>query len=346
MMMMGSERKTRHAGLADGLAAIKAYLARERTADQELYGTNWRTSFSNDNQPQVHRIQKDPEDGHPVDDGPDHGYDIERRMEIRPTIRWMAKQWNEGEVVRDEHGILCRIGKLWFSDGTQVERGYGLVDGRLMLREFRMPAGSLLGCQERNDRMRGTDNRERADRPADEALREKHIREGNEYIAETLKAHLPRKIRGGKRKGKRPGPSHEQAKVILAEAYANTPVLPPVKKFPAGLPWQPRELWTIFPSLVSKECEDTAMQSWQDICSATIAREIWDEALSSLKAEYRAVLDALPKARNMTDIGVAAGQSESYARNGGGIRVLQAVNDNLAEALSGAAANDNYLIER
>jgi len=331
---IGSEKKTRHAGLADGLAAIKAYLARERNADQELYGTNWRTTPDNDNQPHA----RDNE-GRLIEEGADHGWDVDKRMETKPSIRWMAKQWNEGAIVRNDDGILVSVGNLCFSDGEQVERGYKIgPDGRVVMADIRMPAGAMLGCKVRTDRMRGTDNRTRGDKPADEALRERHVREGNEYIAETLKAHPPRNIRGRRRRGKWPGPSHDRAKAILAEAYANTPILPPIKKYPPGLPWQPRELWGIFPSLVRREGKDTAMQSWQDICTATIARETWEEALSSLKAEHRAVLEVLPKARNMTDIGVAAGQSESYARSGGGIRALQAVNDNLEAALKKSAA--------
>lgn len=347
MKTAGSEKKTRHADLAAGLSAIKAYLARERTGDYELYGTNWRTTPDNDNQPQTHRVQRDPDDGHPIDDGPDHGYDVDRRMEFKPSIRWMAKQWNEGAIVRNRYGQIISIGTLHFAGGdhdpfdTPSERGYKLgPDGRVVIADIRMPAGAMLWQEERMDRMRGTDNRKRADKPADEALLERHVREGNEYIAETLKAHLPRDIRG-KRKKRGAAISKQQAIVDYEKAVALTikekGSLPPVKKFPAGLPWGPAELWTIFPSLVRGYAKDNGAMSWQDIAVAKVNEEIWAEALAALDAEHRAVLAALPSAQNMTDIGVAAGQSESYARSGGGIRVLQAVNDNLADELRKAA---------
>lgn len=332
--------KTRHASLADGLGALRAYLFRSQS--DSLIGTNWSLEPDNDNRPGLRVLDK--YDGSPVDDGPDHGWEVDKRMETKPSLRQIMRQVKDGDVERNQYGQIISIGTLHFAGGdrdiydTPSEVGYKIgADGRVVKAMIRIPVGGMRYQEERNDRMRGTDNRTRSDKPQDETTFARHIRETNEYIAETLRAHLPREVKGKRKRGGK-NMTHTERLAMLAEAYANTPVLPPVKKYPAGLPWQPTELWSIFPSLYRPRGKDTTGESWQDICTATIARETWEEALSSLKAEHRAVLEVLPKAQNMTDIGVAAGQSESYARNGGGIRVLQAVNDNLEAALKKSAA--------
>ena len=117
------------------------------------------------------------------------------------------------------------------------------------------------------------------------------------------------------------------------EAFANTPVLPEVKHYPAGLPATRDLVSDHFIGMKVAATGQAGGAAWQDVSGAIVQREIWDAALSEMKGEDVAVLDKAMKAGTYAEVGAAAGQGEEYARRKGGKRALVAANDNLAASL-------------
>lgn len=304
---------SRHKSLSSAMSALMAY--RNRPEGEIVpVATNWSTIADNDN----------------ADLGEVGGYGVERGLRVRPTIQRIMHQVKVGDVERNDNGQVIRIGDLRFSDGQQVERGYKIgPDGGAVGTELRMPAGAMLGASEEMERtISGGEN------PAE-------ITESNHYFADMFGvARRQRRPQRKREKRTTPAITHADAKAMLSQAYANTPVLPPVTKCPPGLPSAGGKIADSFVGMQTIATGDTGATGWQDACSALVSREIWHEALAQLSERDRTALDAVAhgRARNYADVGVALGQQSEYARRKGGKRAITAANDNLGAILKKVAA--------
>lgn len=295
---------TRHASLADQLQALMAYRNRPE-GDLEPVQTNWAVAPSNDNNPEDVADLR-----------------TERRVNIRPTVDRIMAEVTTGAVERNDEGQVVRIGTLTFSDGAQRERGYRLgIDGNAEPVMLQVPAGGMLRTSENQERTMGGD-----DNPQEVAASNNHFRDmlGAGY----------RRVAGGKR---RPGKSytHTEARVMLAEAYANTSVLPPITKCPLALPSAGSRISDSFLGMQKSRCADTGSQGWEDISTALVDREVWAHALAMMSDRDTATLDAAQSARAFTDLAEGRRGGNAYAA---GKRRLQAANDNFSEILKKVAA--------
>lgn len=301
---------TRHKSLASAMSALLAY--RNRPEGEPVpVKTNWSTVADNDN----------------ADMGEVGGYGVERGLRVRPTIQRIMQQVKDGDIERNDSGQVIRIGDLRFSDGEQVERGYKFgPGGEVVIAEIRMPAGAMLGASEEMERtISGGDN------PAE-------ITASNHYFADML--GVARRQRRPQRKREQrsmPAITHADAKVMLAEAYANTPVLPPVTKCPPGLPAAGGRVADSFVGMQTIATGDTGSIAWESIVTALVDREIWAEALAELSERDRKTLDAVAHGRARTLVDIAPGGTDRGARKRGK-RLLMAANDNLENILQKVAS--------
>lgn len=290
--------------LAEQLQALLAYRSRPEGEYQPMQ-SNWTTTPANDN--------ADPEEMADMR--------TERRVNMRPTVDYIMEQVATDDVERNEAGQVIRMGKLRFSDGTQRERGYRLgVDGSAEPVMLRMPAGAMLGASEKQERALGGDENPQ------------EVTASNRYFEDMLGANH-RHIPSGK---PRPGKaySHAESKAMLVEAYANTPVLPAVTKYPPGLPSAGARVSDSFLGMQKAACADTGAIAWEDISTAMTDRDIWAEALAELSERDRQTLDDALTAQ--TFAGISPGGTIRGARKRGK-RMLLAANDNLQNILQRAA---------
>lgn len=305
---------SRHKSLSSAMSALMAY--RNRPEGEIVpVATNWSTIADNDN----------------ADLGEVGGFGVERGLRVRPTVQRIMHQVKVGDIERNDNGQVIRIGDLRFSDGQQVERGYKIgPDGGAVGTELRMPAGAMLGASEEMERtISGGEN------PAE-------IAESNHYFADMFGvSRRQRRPQGKREKRTTQAITHADAKAMLAEAYANTPVLPPITKCPPGLPSAGGKIADSFVGMQTIATGDTGATGWQDACAALISREIWHEALAQLSDRDKSVLELVThgRARTYEDVGLAAGYSSSYSKyNGGGRRALRAANDNLTAVIKKISA--------
>lgn len=334
-----SSATSRHGSIADQLKALLAYRNKPE-GDYEPSISNWEI-FVNSN-------HSSPEDT--------KGFTVERRWSIRPTIGELSREADKagyelrknasrkknggdflypvsGDVeygvhVDDkgrEHKVVTRIGKLRFSNGKDTERAYAYgPDGNVVMYDARLPVGAILNTSETQERVLGGGNKGQA--------------QSNAYFTEIFPSNLPNKAQKAARH-----PyvkvSKDQTRADLQEAYENTPVLPTVTKCPPGMPWQPSTVRDMFLGIKKSAKGDSGATMWQDISTAMVEKEIWEETLSELSKRDVAALDASLTARNLEEVGVAVGQSPIYAnKKSGGRKALLAANDNLANAIKKLSA--------
>lgn len=302
----------RHPSLADQLTALRSYVT-EPDHTPEPVETNWSVVPANDNNPE------DVADMH-----------VERHWDMSPSPEEIMKQVKVGPEVRNAAGQIIRIGNLRFSDGTQTETGFKLtIDGKVVSHQFTMPAGAMLGTTDKERAVRGGDDTSMAASNAyfGEPKTDKTV--GGLFQAEFSKP------RGKAPRTKRTGPKTKaEARQWLADAIANTPVMPVVTKCPDGFPAAPKRLAQLFPGMVKVATGSEGSSAWQDIALKRENRKEWHEWVGGLSTEDGAVLEAAKTARSYGDVGVAAGQTMKYAKyNGGGRRALISANDNLMEAI-------------
>lgn len=250
----------------------------------------------------------------------------ERKILVTPSVKYMMEQVEADDVERNAKGQTVRIGKLRFSDGTQTEWTLRLQPGSTTKVECyrrRMPAGAMLGTREEPDvALGGSDTTD------------EDVVVSNAYFAEILGTAPPRYIKRVRR-AKRARHTRHDAQRWLDEAIANTPVMPEVTYCPPGLPCGGRRMSDAFPGMVCCSTGQSGSIAWQDISDAIASREVWHESLAAMPAEDLGVLDAAQSARTWAD--VSPGGSVQGARKRGH-KVMQAANDNLADALRKFAA--------
>jgi hypothetical protein len=297
----------RHSSLADQLKGLRIY-ATKPDHEPEPIQTNWSLVAANDN---------DKEDI--------EGMRVERRWRLKPSIEEIMRSVHSDDVERNGDGQTVRIGSIRFSDGTQTELAHKLtIDGKVVSFRARMPTGSMMGTKDAAESQLGAEEDSQATTAS------------NRFFAELL-GTLPHRYRaGGKRRKGRNYTIHE-ARAMLDEAYANTPVLPAVKRYQTGLPCGSQKMSQVFPGLVKTCTGESGSMMWQDIVSAKLDRQVWAETIARLPKADVAVLDTAVKAKNMREIGSSSGFTGKTAERRGK-RALMAANDNLMEAIKAAAA--------
>lgn len=313
---------TQRASLSEQLAALMAYRNRPEGAYEPL-GSNWATTPANSNDEDVLAFSQ------------------ERDIRMTPSVDEIMRQVATDDVERApsrafevfEGGVakkvkipgpIIRIGKLRFSDGTQTEKDYKRGADRSVTEYDRvMPVGAMLGCREKAETALGG-----------RGYSGDYLRRSNEYFAESLDVDVPTRTKRGKRRNG-PGFSRDEMQAMLDEAIANTPVMPPVKRYPAGLPAVAERVAENFNGMQTAVGGGSEVPApWQDMVGAIVQREVWDAAMAEMKSEDVATLDVAMDAGTYAEVGIAAGQSPSYAdKKSGGRKRLQAANDNLSAAL-------------
>ncbi|TCQ79967.1 hypothetical protein EDF68_10312 [Ochrobactrum sp. BH3] len=294
---------SRHKSLAGAMTALMAYKNRPESEIIPV-STNWNVVPENSNEPEVISQMH-----------------TERRIQILPTVEEIMRNVGSEDIERNDLGQIVRIGRLKFSDGTQVEAGnkYG-PGGEVIATKHRMPAGAMLGCREQESRALGGD-----ENPSEVAA-------SNNYFLAAFELKRRERIPSGK-KTKRTYQTHDQAKEDLAKAYANTPALPPVTRCRPGLPNAGNRIGDSFLGMKKTTTGESGSMGWQDVSSALVDREIWAQAIEALSERDRTAMDtaAHGKVRNYEGLGISLGFKTEYSRRKGGRKALTAANDNLQE---------------
>ncbi len=299
----------RHRSFGDAMSALLAYKHRPEDEIAPIK-TNWSLTPENDIEPDVVL---------------EMGY--ERIQLVTPSISEIMRQVEIGDLERNEAGQVTRIGRLRFSDGSQVEAGYKIgPGGEVVAVKHRMPVGAMLGAQDRPHTTIGGD-----DNPSDRTA-------SNRYFAELFGVKVRSRV-AARKKSKRNGRgySREEAKAMLAEAYANTPVLPEIKQCPPGLPLATDRIADNFLGMKKGMKGDAGSAGWQDVSTAIVDREIWAQAIAELSSGDRQVLDTVAHHRIASQYTISPGGTERGARKRG-LRLLTAANDNLKKNLEKAAS--------
>lgn len=270
--------------------------------------TNWTVVPANDN--------ADPEE---IAD-----FSFERHLRVTPSVEEIMKNVATGDVRRSGR-MITQIGNLRFSVGNSTERAYtNGPDGKLIPFEARMPAGAMLGTREKAEGLAGGTGMTQA-----------LINASNAYFADMFGVQLKAPARRTKRRN---GPSitSDEAKLVLAAAIANTPVMPPVTKCPPGLPCASPRLAENF---IGMQKTSTASSGgairWEDISTSIVNREVWDETLRLITERDVEVLDAAMTASSLADLSPGGHRGSATRR---GKRILAAANDNLNSTLQKSAA--------
>jgi len=342
--LFGKKPKTnapRHRGLGamSGLLAFRnrpAGLAEGSGVKMKGFGslvTNWSIVPSNDNVP------------------PDDGFGNEREVQYEPGIQLIMESVSKIETRerpepsmlnptnnREIHSIptggsveygsytdddgkkqncIVRIGSLRFSDGSQKEKGQKLVLKEAVDAEIRMPIGAMLGCNEKSARDKGAE--------IDETGSNAHYR----WMVKGKSAKQPKKK---DRSTKRVVISKMEARAMLEEAIANTPVMPEVKRGPDGFPYGPTALRQLFIAGRKGKNGETGSQAWEDIAVESENKKQFEIALESLlDSDVRILADAVD-AKSLAQLGEARGYKGRHAVDAGR-SLLRAANDNFERAL-------------
>lgn len=303
--------------LGEQLAALMAYRNRPPEEPEPLQ-SNWSTTPST--------VIADPEEI--VD------YGFERHLRMTPSVQEIMRQVAAGPVARgavplddkgepeSKQGPIVGIGKLKFSDGKQTEKAHMRgPDGDTIQYDRIMPVGAMLNT------------REKAEGPAGgKGYNDADLHNSDVFYASMLGTEMPRFIkRGDRRNG--PSMSAEQSRENLAKAIANTPVLPPVKVFPKGLPCGSDRVADSFVSFKKTSSGQAGSIAWEDIGQTIENAKVWKNLRKALKSDDVAVLDAAMQAQTYGDLDFTNAATHRQTAVRRGKRFLVAANDNLAAAI-------------
>jgi len=302
-------KPTRHGSLSEQLQALMAYRTRPE-GDYEPLQTNWTVTPDNNN----------------ADPAEVADMRFERDWRQTPSVQEIMKQVATSDVERNEQGQIIRIGRLKFSDGNNTERGYMLgIDGVVIETDIRMPVGAMLGMRDKPERTSGGE------------VNPQEVKASNQYFEDMLGTSPHRYKSSGKRRNGQNYTAEQSAK-ILAEAYVNTDMSKVTyTRYPKGLPCGSQNVADSFLGMRKTTCAGGGSQSWEDISTALIDRDIWAGTVASLSERDVAVLESAMEAKNLTDIhGAKGGHKRNEEKRGK--RSLKAANDNLAEFMKIFAA--------
>lgn len=329
--------KSRHVALTTRLRPLLVY--RDPPAGEVLQ-SNWRTRPDNDNRPPNDFSSERGQEISPTDDemmAAVAKIDFHDRKEARlhdgkfhhvpaGRIDHPTGEGVEWGVDRDGKPVVVRLGRLRFSNGKHTERAVRrAVGGGVEDYAARIPTGGLRYSSQKQTRVLGP----------------KHAsftKAANLRVADWFGYHeLYEPVPGKRKKTRGKLVSKATERQWLAEAIANTPMLPEVKKLPDGLPIGTKDLGALFLSFGKSATKSGGQASWEDFATRLSYAAAWQQVRDELPDETVAVLDAAMEATSMIDIGRAVGASESYAERAGK-RALEAANDNLAAAMQIMAA--------
>lgn len=307
---------TRHASLAEQLAAIRRAVTEPDHIPEPLQ-TNWSTTVANDNNPE------DVE-----------GMKMDKLWDISPSTGEIMRQVENFEEIKNDQGLTIRWGSLRFSDGTQTEQGYKVtVDGEVVVHQFVVPAGGMLGTTDKERVQRGGD-----ENPED-ATSTKNYFSGKETDfrpAGLFNALHPKPVKRTKRRDRTGPKTKAEERQWLADAIAGTAVMPAVKKIEDGFPASPANLAQLFPGLVKVCTGSSGSQAWNDIATLREDRDEWFKWVASLKDEDRSVIEVARTAGSYVDL-VDKGTPRRTAFRQGKARLI-AANDNLMAAMNKMAS--------
>ncbi|MBB4272775.1 hypothetical protein [Rhizobium mongolense] len=223
----------------------------------------------------------------------------------------------DGQKVLTRHKVIVRIGKLRFSDGSQTERGQKLILDKVVDADIPMPVGAMLGSREKSTRDRGSET--------DASGSNSHYR----WMV-TGRTATPPKLRP--KKGERLAISKGEARRMLAEAYANTSVLPEVKRYPDAFPYGPTNLRQLFIGGRKGKKGESGSQAWADIFTERENREIFNRGLDAMQEKHIRILTEAMSAKSLAELGEARGYRGRHAVDAGR-RLLRAANDNFQQAM-------------
>ncbi|MCO6423825.1 hypothetical protein JT737_19145 [Sinorhizobium meliloti] len=217
----------------------------------------------------------------------------------------------------NQHKVITRIGKLRFSDGTQTERGHKLVLEKVVEAQIDMPVGAMLGGRERSTRDKGGEE--------DCSGSNAHYR----WMVDGRTA-TPPKLRP--KKQEREKTTKAQDRQALADAYANTPVMPEIKRYPDGFPASPTNLRQLFIGGRKGKNGESGSQAWQDIYTEKENREKFQRGLDAMHDAHVRVLTEAMSAKSLAELGETRGYKGRHAIDAGR-RLLRAANDNFLKAM-------------
>lgn len=323
--------RNRPAGVAEGVPA----------GEPSPIGTNWSFIPANDNNP------------------PEDGFGTERAVEYEPSLDLIEREIkdlpmlyrvepmvlrkadgtkNAAPAVREVHGIpygddveygwhvdengkkhkvIVRIGSLRFSDGTQTERGHKLVLNQVVEADLKLPVGAMLSSREKSTRDKGS---------------EEDNSGSNAHYRWMVPAKAPRQPKAAVRTKERVDISKEVARQMLADAYANMPVLPEVKRREPGLPYGPTNLRQLFIGGRKGKKGESGSQAWQDVFTERENRDTFARALDAMHDDNVRLLSEAVQAKSLSELGEKRGYRGRHAVDAGR-RLLIAANENFDEAM-------------
>lgn len=217
----------------------------------------------------------------------------------------------------NQHKVITRIGKLRFSDGTQTERGHKLVLEKVVEAQIDMPVGAMLGGRERSTRDKGGEE--------DCSGSNAHYR----WMVDGRTA-TPPKLRP--KKQEREKTTKAEDRQALADAYANTPVMPDIKRYPDGFPASPTNLRQLFIGGRKGKNGESGSQAWQDIYTEKENREKFRRGLDAMQDSHVRVLTEAVSAKSLAELGETRGYKGRHAIDAGR-HLLRAANDNFLKAM-------------
>ncbi|MDX0555556.1 hypothetical protein GOL37_27420 [Sinorhizobium medicae] len=217
----------------------------------------------------------------------------------------------------NQHKVITRMGKLRFSDGTQRERGHKLILEKVVEAQIGMPVGAMLGGREKSTRDKGGEE--------DCSGSNAHYR----WMVDGRTA-TPPKLRP--KKQEREKTTKAQDRQALADAYANTPVMPEIKRYPDGFPASPTNLRQLFIGGRKGKNGESGSQAWQDIYTEKENREKFQSGLDAMQDAHVRVLTEAMSAKSLAELGETRGYKGRHAIDAGR-RLLRAANDNFLKAM-------------
>ena len=296
---------TRHGSLADQLQALRRFVTTPDHEPEPLE-TNWTTVVANDNDPE------EVADLH-----------AERRWRMKPSVQEIMRQSETDDIERNQAGQVVRIGKLRFSDGTQMESGHKLVMDKVVAAQIRMPAGALLGTKDAEEGQLGGEEDNQ------------HVAASNRYFADMLNT-LPHRYKAGSKRRRGKNYTTAESKEILAQAYDNSDMSKVTFiRYPTGLPCGSAKVADSFLGMQKGKKGESGSVMWQDIVTAKSDRDVWGWAVASLMDTDRKVLDMASTAKSFAVLGGNAPKRTAIRK---GKAALIAANDNLMAAIDAYAA--------
>jgi hypothetical protein len=250
-------------------------------------------------------------------------------LEITPSITKIMHEVKVGSVKRKggRNGAIVEIGKLHFSDGTQTEQA--MVNGAagVELKKVVMRPGSMLGTSEKLGGSHGGTGAAVVtigNAALSGRLTGWKLDEHGKQVPKHHRPYIP-SIRD-RRKGK--SLSAEQSRANLAEAIANTPVMPPVTVCPPGVASGTARYSDQFIGMKIGSSGKGGAPSWTDEFMAMRDHQDWQAAIREAEPQHVAVIKAAMSAKAIADLG-DCGHRRTMERQGW--RKLTAANDNLAQ---------------